>query len=313
MTETVELMPTRAAVVSSEATARLLRFERPADAPAPPRLPLLVVPSMINRWYVVDLRPGASLVGALAAAGHDVFCLDWGIAEAEDRYLTWDDVVDRLGRAIARVRRVTGAPQVGLLGYCMGATLAAIATALQPERVAALVNLAGPIDFSLGGCLRAMVDPRWFDADAIADAGNVHPVQMQAGFVALRPTGELAKRVRGIDPALDAWASDNIPFPGEAYRTYIRELYQDNRLISGGHRVRGRAVDLREIRCPLLVIVAERDAICPPAAATALIDHCRSADSSVLSVPGGHVGAVVGSRASKQLYPALAAWLRERL
>src|SRR5688500_18042382 len=156
----VELMPTRAAVVSTEATARLLRFERPDGAPPPPRLPLLIVPSLINRWYVVDLRPGATLVGALAAAGHDVFCLDLGSAEAEDRYLSWDDLVARLHRNILRVQRVTGAPKVGLLGYCMGATLAAIETALHPDRVAGFINLAGPIDFAAAGRLREMVDPR---------------------------------------------------------------------------------------------------------------------------------------------------------
>jgi polyhydroxyalkanoate synthase subunit PhaC len=324
MNTQVELMPTRAAVVSTEATARLLRFERPDGAPPPPKLPLLIVPSLINRWYVVDLRPGATMVGALAAAGHDVFCLDWGIAEAEDRYLSWDDLIDRLHRNILRVQRITGAPKVGLLGYCMGATLSAIEAALHPDRVAAFVNLAGPIDFAAAGRLREMVDPRWFDVDAIADAGNVAALQMQAGFVALRPTLEFAKWVRNLDTAhdadartaagaLEAWAGDNIPFPGEAYRTYIRELYQENRLVAGSHRVRGRRVVLRSIKCPILVIVAERDQICPPDAATALLHHAGSDDVRALSVPGGHVGAVVGSRASKELYPALAAWLRERL
>jgi len=320
----VELATTPRAVVSTEATARLYRFARPDGAPPPPALPLLIVPSLINRWYVVDLRPGASLVGALAGAGHDVFCLDWGAAEAEDRYLGWDDLLDRLRRAVARVRRITGAPRVGLLGYCMGATLAAIHTALEPDRIAALVNLAGPIDFAAGGRLTEMVDRRWFDADAVADAGNVAAAQMQAGFVALRPTLEASKWLRAIDTAhdpaarraaraLDTWASDNIAFPGEAYRTYIRELYQDNLLIAGRHHVRGRRVDLGAIRCPLLVIVAERDTICPPAAATALIDHADSTDTRVLSVPGGHVGAVVGGRASRELYPAVADWLRQRL
>ena len=77
--------------------------------------------------------------------------------------------------------------------------------------------------------------------------------------------------------------------------------------------MRGRRVVLRSIKCPILVIVAARDQICPPDAATALLQHASSDDVRALSVPGGHVGAVVGSRASKDLYPALAAWLRERL
>jgi polyhydroxyalkanoate synthase len=222
------------------------------------------------------------------------------------------------------VRRETGADRVGLLGYCMGGTLSTIHTALHPDDIALLVDLAGPIDFTKGGMLRRMVDPRWFDADAIADAGNVAPSMMQAGFVALRPTIDLAKamtlpalagdaRAQLAFRALDAWASDNIPFPGEAYRTYITELYQRNGLVEGTHRVRGRAVDLKQITCPALAIVADRDAICPCDSAIALTTHVRSTDTQVIRVAGGHVGAVVGSRASREMYPALVDWLRPRL
>ena len=79
------------------------------------------------------------------------------------------------------------------------------------------------------------------------------------------------------------------------------------------HRVRGRRVDLKAITAPILIIGADRDTICPLPAAKALIERSGSSDTQVLQVPGGHVGAVVGSRASHDLYPATAAWLRERL
>lgn len=287
-------------------------------------MPILIVPSLINRWYIVDLREGASLVGGLVGAGLDTFCLDWGIPHDEDRYTTWEQVVCRVGRAVRRVRRITGSAKVGVLGYCMGSTVAGIWAALNPRSVACFVNLAGPFDFAEGGRLAEMVDPRWFDVDAIADAGNVQPAQMQAGFVALRPTLEIAKWVRIADnsnnaaaqqafTALNTWASDNIPFPAAAYRTYIRELYQENRLIRGTHRVAGRRVDLGRIDCPILTVVASRDTICPPAAALALADAASSTDTETLAVPGGHVGAVVGRRASSELYPKMASWLRSRL
>jgi polyhydroxyalkanoate synthase len=286
--------------------------------------PLLLIPSMINRWYVLDLRPGASLVEALVGAGIDVWCLDWGVPEAEDRYLSWEAVVARLGRAVRRVKRETACDKLAILGYCMGGTLTTIYTAQYPNDFAALITLAAPIDFKLGGQLRCMVEPDWFDPDAIADAGNVEPIQMQAGFVALRPTLDLGKmmsmpdllvdaRAREAFFALDEWASDNIPFPAEAYRRYIRELYQHNQLVEGTHRVQGRNVWLGAINCPTLVITASRDAICPPAAATALLDHVSSTDKDVLQVPGGHVGAVVGSKAAKDMYPALIRWLQPRL
>lgn len=321
----LRLAPTPRDVLAREGTARLYRFVADgARGDRPRRAPLLLVPSLINRWYVLDLRPGASLVAALVGAGLDVYCLDWGAPEDEDRYLGWDEVLARLGRMVRRTMADAAADRLGVLGYCMGGTLAAIHAALHPGQVAALANLAGPIDFARGGALTHMVDPRWFDADAIARAGNVAPEQMQSGFTALRPTLELSKLVAwpdlAADPAaqtsyraLEAWAADNIAFPAAAYRTYIRDLYQDNRLVAGTHRALGQRVDLGAIRGPTLAIVADRDQICPPAAATALLERVSTTDTTTLRVPGGHVGAVVGSRAARELYPAVADWFATRL
>jgi len=94
---------------------------------------------------------------------------------------------------------------------------------------------------------------------------------------------------------------------------YIRELYQDNALVRGEHHVAGQRVDLAAIACPVLTVVAERDSICPPCASTALNRHVGSAVADVHSVPGGHVGAIVGRHAPSRVHPQLAAWLRERL
>jgi polyhydroxyalkanoate synthase len=316
--------PTPRDVLWRDGCAQLYRFRRPESVRPAAAMPVLVVPSMINRWYVVDLRAGASMVEGLLAGGLDLHCLDWGIARDEDRYLTWDDVVARLARAVRFVKRVTGAPKVGLVGYCMGATLAGIYAALHPDEVGAFINLAGPFDFSQGGLLRTMVDPKWFDAHAVAEAGNVSPSQMQSGFVALRPSSQLAKWVGFLDrahhapsrdafDALETWAGDNIPFPGAAYDTYITDLYQRNALVRGQHHVAGRRVDLANIRCPVLTVAADRDTICPLPAARALHESCGSADKELFVVPGGHVGAVVGSRAPTVLYPAMRDWLKARL
>lgn len=318
--ETPALAQTPRDELPLEGGARLLHFRGAATIARP----ILLVPSLINRWYVLDLRPGASLVEALVGAGFDVWLLDWGIPEAEDRYLDWDSVLRRLGRATRRVQRETAQSAIGLLGYCMGGTLSAIHAAQNADSIAAFVTLCAPIDFSLGGMLRRMVDPSWFDPDAIADAGNVAPAQMQAGFGALRPTLDLAKMMAqpdlATDPkqrasflALDAWAGDNIPFPGEAYRRYISEMYQGNQLVAGTHRANGKPATLGAIRCPTLTITATRDQICPPAAATALLRHVGATDTAELSVPGGHVGAVVGGKAASTMYPGLIKWLAPRL
>ena len=203
-------------------------------------------------------------------------------------------------------------------------TLAAIHAAQEQSSIKAVINLAGPIDFSEGGVLREFVDPRWFDAAVISDAGNIAPHQMQSGFNMLRPTLQMSKWIGLMDRyhdeeartffmALEGWASDNTPFPAAAYETYIRELYQENRLFEGTHHARGRPVQLSAIECPVLTIVASKDTICPPKAATALNDAVSSRDTEVLSVPGGHVGAVVGRRAKEKLYPGMIEWCASRL
>jgi polyhydroxyalkanoate synthase len=310
--------------VFRDGTARLYRFRAAAGVAPRGGLPVLLVPSLINRWYVLDLRPGSSVAEALAAAGLDVFCLDWGVPEDEDRYLDWDAVVARLGRMVRRTIRATGAPSVGIVGYCIGGTLSTIWTALEPATVSALVNLAGPIDFSHAGFLGHMTNPRWFDPEAIAGAGNIRAEQMQAGFVALRPTSQISKLVSSVDKAFDAekrdaftaldtWASDNIAFPAAAYVRYIEELYQENRLVRGEHAIAGRRVDLAKITCPLLTVVTDRDTICPPLAATALADRTSSPSRETLVIPGGHVGAVVGDKARSTLYPALVRFFSRHL
>jgi len=95
---------------------------------------------------------------AMVAHGIDTYLLDWGIPRDEDRYLSWELVLARLDRMVRRVKRHTGADQVAVLGYCMGGTLTTINTALNPEHIAALINLTGPIDFSQGGLLRTLVE-----------------------------------------------------------------------------------------------------------------------------------------------------------
>jgi polyhydroxyalkanoate synthase len=311
------IAPTPRDTLLSDGTASLLRF-RGGDGP-----PVLLVPSLINRWFVLDLHRGASVAEAMIDAGIDTWCLDWGVPEDEDRHLTWGDLVARLARMVRAVRRATQARSIGLVGYCVGGTLAAIHAALEPSSVSALVNLAGPIDFARGGLLTHFVDKRWFDADALAAAGNISPHQMQSGFIALRPTGTVSKLVGYLDKAHDAeamarataleqWASDNIAFPAAAYAQYIRDLYQDNLLARGEHHVAGRRVDLGAIRCPLLTVTTSRDTICPPDAANALDALVGSTDTERLSISGGHVGAVVGPRAPTTLYPALCRWLNEK-
>jgi polyhydroxyalkanoate synthase len=314
------------ATVWQEGAMRLDRVVANQEVERVGPTPVLLVPSLINRWYVLDLYPGGSLVKILRDAGLDVWVLDWGVANDEDRYKSWDDLVLAISRAMAVVRRTTKAPQCVLLGYSIAGTLAVIQAAREPERVAGLVNLAGPIDFERSGMLQRLTDPRWFDADSIARVGNVSPAQMLGGFLALRPTNLLGDVVKladlqtsGRDEERDAvlalagWAYDNVPFPAKAYADYVRALFQRNELVRGQHVIDGQPVDLSRITAPLLSIVADRDAITPPASALALEHFISSEDRSVLVVRGGHVSGVVNPSARERFHRQLTDWMIDRV
>ncbi len=317
------MKPTPRDLIHRDGTAELYRFRSPKGEGGP-RPVIFLVPSLINQWYVLDLREGHSVAEACVEAGFDTYCLNWGEPNDEDRFLSWEDVLGRLGRAMSRVKRFSGQQEVGLLGYCMGGTLCSIYTALNPEKVSALINLAGPIDFEHAGTLGQMTQREWFDAEAVAAAGNVAPQQMQSGFVALRPTSQLSKWVMFADrmhqpgflegfKALDTWANDNVAFPAAAYQTYIEDLYQDNLLIKGEHHVGGKRVDLGSITCPTLTIATSRDHISPEEATRGLHDHVSSEDKELYVIPGGHVGGVVGSRGPRHCYPKITEWFGKRL
>ncbi len=314
---------TPAHVVHRENKWKLLHYQGgPADKAA---TPVLLVPSLINRHYVLDLQPGRSFVEYMVNRGHDVYMIDWGSPGPGDRHLGFDDICDRyIGRAVRKVARRGDTGDVHLLGYCLGGTLTAIYTAVRPDYVATLTTLAAPVSFEDDGLLSMWTRLASFDVDALVDAfGNVPWPLMQASFHLLKPTLNLAKLVTVIDRAWDdefldgffateRWGSDNVSFPGECYRRYIKELYRGNALVNNRFSMSGEPVRLRNIHCPTLAVTFEHDHIVPLASATPLIDMIGSEDKQLLSLRGGHVGAVVSRKASQGLFPTISQWWLDR-
>ncbi len=311
-------------VVHAENKWRLLRYRSRPEGIAY-RTPVLLVPSMINRHYVLDLQPGKSFVEFLVARGHDVFMVDWGTPGPEDRYVTFDDVCDRaLGRAVRKAASFGARGQAHMLGYCMGGTLATIHAAARPSHVASLTALAAPIAFHDEGLLSTWVMSRGFDIDALVDGfGNVPWQLMQGAFQMLRPTLTLSKAVHLIDRAwddefldgflaLETWGNDNVSFPGECYRKYIKDLYQADGLLAGTFVMSGERVKLEAIKCPTLAITFEHDNIVPWRSAAVLLDRVGATDRERIHLPGGHVGAVVSRKAAQTLWPRISAWWAAR-
>ncbi len=315
---------TPADVIHRENKWRLLRY-RPRPQGVAYSTPVLLVPSLINRHYVLDLQPGKSFAEYMVAQGHDVHIIDWGTPADEDRYVTFEDVCDRyIGRAVRKIARNSPTGKVHLLGYCLGGTLTSIYTAARPEHVASMVALAAPISFDDEGLLAKWTQTQQFDVDAMVDAfGNAPWWLMQASFHMLRPTLNLAKTVLLIDKiwddqfldgffAIERWGNDNVSFPGECYRRYVRDLYRDNALIAGTMYLGGRPARLENITCPVLAITFEHDHIVPPASAKVLLERISSEDREQVHLMGGHVGAVISRKAASALWPKLSQWWAAR-
>lgn len=316
---------TPADVVHRENKWRLLRYRPDPGRAQKLQTPVLLVPSLINRHYVMDLLPGKSMAQDLVAAGHDVYCIDWGTPGDEDRFVDFDEVCDRyLGRAIRHVARTSPRNKTHVLGYCLGGTLATIHTAARPEHVASLFLLAAPVSFTDEGALAAWTRSPQFNVGSIVQGfGNVPWQLMQSAFHMLRPTLTMAKAVGVIDRAandefldgflaLETWGNDNVAFPGECYRQYIEQLYRGDALMQGTFSLSGIPARLENIECPVTSVVFEHDNIVPWQSAAALIDRVSSKDKVLLKLPGGHVGAVVSKAAQKNLWPKMSAFWAER-
>lgn len=291
------------------------------------RTPVLFVPNLgISRPYIFDLLPGGSFVEHMTREGFDFYLLDWGVFGPEDNGLTFEDcVVKILPRMARKVLETSGAESLSVLGYCMGAPLSISFVATHPEiPVKNYIDMAGPIDFSQIGMFGLWLDRKYFNVDRFVDTLGAVPADLvKAGFKLLKPTMDLStnvnlwwnawndKYVEGFN-ALNKWANEYVAFPGEFFRQWVRDFYQDNKLYRGELVFGGRPVRLGSITCPIFVVGAKEDYIAPPACVRALLDAVSSRDKEYVELPGGHISLIAGRGAAVHCWPKVSSWLAPR-
>jgi polyhydroxyalkanoate synthase subunit PhaC len=290
-------------------------------------VPLLLVYGLINQPYILDLKPETSLVRFLLERGYEVYLLDWGNAGIEDRHMSLDDyIAGYLPKAVKQVLRHAHAGQLSLFGYCMGATFAACYTALQPETVKNLVLVAAPIDFSEPTLYHLWLDPHYFDLDLIVDSyGLIPPEMIDFGNKLLKPYTNFFANYQTFwknicNPeateawlTLHQWVHDGVNFPGVAFKQWVRDLYQGNKLAKSELYLHGQKVDLSRINASLLNIIADRDHITVPSQSRAIMRLVSSLDREQQVFPAGHVGLVISRSTATLFYQALDDWLRGRM
>ncbi len=305
-------------VLWREGTTRLLDFAG-GGGPA-----VLVVPSLINRWYVLDLLPERSFVRRLAASGLRPLVVDWGDPGPEEcRFDLTDYIAGRLDRAFAAAVGAAGAP-LAVVGYCMGGLLALALCLRRRREVACLALLATPWDFHAERAGQARLLARLADGlPYLSGAAGPVPVDViQSLFLLLDPFTAQRKfaRFAGLDPdsaeargfvALEDWINDGAAMALPTMQACLRSWYGDNEPGRGAWRVAGRPVRPQLLRRPALVVIPGGDHIVPPRSAEPLAAALGAA--TVLRPPLGHVGMMAAARAPAMLWAPLAQWLRDNL
>jgi len=295
--------------------ARLLDYGGPKDAP-----PVLFVPSLINRAYILDLAEDRSLLRAAADAGLRVYLLDWGAPGDAERAFTVEDYIEGvLIPALEEIKtREKQAPR--LAGYCLGGTLSVAPAVLRPDLVAGLVLLAAPWDFHEGTeASRAMLDLMRPMVEVMLGAHGHLPVDaIQAMFASLDPTlvGRKFRNFAALDPAsdqarrfveLEDWLNDGIPLAAPVAEEVLLNWYGRNDPAAGRWKVGDTVIDPARVTCPTLAFIPSQDRIVPPDSAARLAQAIPGAKA--VKVDLGHIGMVAAAGALKHVYEPVIAWL----
>jgi polyhydroxyalkanoate synthase len=275
------------------------------------KTPILLVYALINRNYILDLIPGYSFAEFLINKGFDTYIIDWGIPSDEDRFLTLDYFIDRyIQRSVKKTLEHSGAKSLSMFGYCMGGHLATIYAALHNEYIKNLILLATPIDSRESKFVDMWADKEKLDIDKLVDAfGNVPARAMQQVFSLVRDKME-AQYYGDIDAqdAVAKWAYDNIDIAGECFKKYVKDIFQENRLLKGTMEINNRKVNLKKIKSDLMIISGEGDWVAPLKSTLILKELVSSKVKNSIRMDGGHLGFVV-KKDAKKIWEELSSWL----
>jgi len=309
----------------------LYRFTPVVENPL--SIPILIVYALVNRPYMVDLQEGRSLVANLLKLGLDVYLIDWGYPTRADRWLTLEDyIAGYIDNCVDVIRQRHQQEKISLLGVCQGGTFSVCYSALFPEKVKNLVVMVAPIDFAQpqtllnarGGCT---LGAEAVDIDLMVEAmGNIPGDYLNLEFVMLKPLQlgyqkylSMPEIMEDEDKLLnflrmEKWIFDSPDQAGETYRQFLKNFYQQNKLIKGEVMIGDRRVDLQNLTMPILNLYAEKDHLVDPKSSLALGDYLpENSDYTVQSFPVGHIGMYVSGKVQRDLPPAIAHWLEERI
>jgi polyhydroxyalkanoate synthase len=300
-------------VIWRQGTTRLLDYGNDPAAPT-----VLLIPSLINRYRILDLMPRRSLARALARQGLRPLVVDWDAPGPQEQTFTLTDYIHRLESALDAI--TADGRRAGVVGYCMGGLLALALATRRPDRVSGLALLATPWDFHAPsaeqagrlGQLRPVLEL------GIAAANGLSPDLQNALFATIDPANCARKfaSFADLDPksakardfvALEDWINDGVPLAPAVARECLDGWYGRNDPALGRWMIEGKAVLPSRLTLPTLVLVPGRDRIVAPESALALAEKLPNSLCHVIAT--GHIGMMTGRLSHSKVYRPLANWL----
>ncbi len=277
--------------------------------------PVLVIPSMVNKAYILDLLSGLSFCQWLADAGHDVYLLDWGTSLQDAGQADMDALFTQ--RLVPALEAVSANGPVHVMGYCMGGTLATALTVLKPDKVRSLCLLAAPWDFKGGGGDLSKWVQFWTPTglSLIAQQGHLpsdwiqtvfasldpfHTAQKFTDFAAMDDSGAKAQ----IFVAVEDWLNDALALPGGLAQECLNGWFMQNKPFSGTWGVCGQTIDPQKIKAPVLIVASENDRLVPYSSSMAFQEQCGSAN--IVQATCGHIGFMASQKAQGTVWPHIA-------
>jgi polyhydroxyalkanoate synthase len=307
--ETVAATPGR--VVFRNDLIELIQYEPRTEMVH--EVPLLFCPPWINKYYIMDLAPGRSLIEWAVEHGHTCFAISFKNPDEELRGAGFDQyLMDGPLKAIEVVQSITGSEVVNTLSVCLGGTLSAMGMALDAAQGRTTVNTATMInthtDFTRPGVLGAFTDEATIAAlERHLSSGSLSSRHMGRTFSLLRANELVFNYVVSNwlmgdqPPAFDllAWNDDGTDMPSRLHADFLRSCYLENRFAEGRFEVDGTTLDPKAVQQPTYVVSAVDDHIVPWESAYQTTQLFGGDDNRFVLSTSGHIAAIVNPPSPK--------------
>ena len=278
--------------------------------------PLLVIPPWINKYYILDLRERNSFIKWAVDQGITLFVVSWVNPGEDLAQKSFEDYMhEGLLAAMDAIEKATGEKTLNVIGYCLGgtllaATMAYLAAKGRDKRIASTTYFTTMVDFTESGELGVFIDEEQLAAleQRMSEKGYLEGSAMATTFNMLRANDLIWSFVvnnylLGKEPFpfdLLYWNADSTRMPAAMHSFYLRQMYQENKLVEpGGIVLDGVPVDLTRIKTPTFILSTREDHIAPWKSTYAATQLYRGPIRFCLAA-SGHIAGVVNPPAAQK-------------